>query len=199
MATEIDAPQTQVRLQLGGTGRIEGTASRLTNGSFELVFVACLDDSGAMRLSAERRLVTVTGGRFAVDDVPACDLQYVASWRGRPRPGRIEVAAGTTARVELDLGPARAKAVHGTVTDGGRPVEGATVTAIFEDEPPATATTDAAGRYSLRTFAGARISAIKPGDGQTRHGYGAVGAGEDDEPVDIAFTVTSDGSVEELE
>lgn len=197
VATEIASPQTQVRLQLGGTGRIEGTASRLAKGSFELAFAVCYDDSGPIRLPVERRLVTVTGGRFVVDDVPACDLQYVASWRGRPRPGRIEVAAGGTARIELDLGPPRAKVVHGTVTDAGRPVEGATVTAVHEDGPPVTATTDAAGRYTLRTSLGARIAAIKanPSDGQTRHGY-AVAAAEDDEPVDIAFTVTSsDGDV----
>lgn len=196
VATEITAPQSQVRLSLGGTGRIEGTAPRLAKGSFELTFAMCYDDGGAIRLPAERRLVTVTGGRFVVDDVPACDLQYVASWRGKPRPGRIEVAAGSTAQLELDLGPPRAKVIHGTVTDGGRPVDGAAVTAVFEDEPAATTTTDSAGRYTLRTFVGARLSASKPGThGETRHAHSAVSA-DDDEPADLEMTVTSSETID---
>jgi hypothetical protein len=199
VATEIEAPQSHVRLQLGGTGRIEGTTPRLAKGSFELTFAMCYDDGGAIRLPAERRLVTVTGGKFVVDNVPACDLQYVASWRGRPRPGRTEVTAGGTTQLELDLGPPRAKVIHGTVTDAGRPVDGATVVAIFEDEPPATATTDGAGRYTLRTFVGARLSASKEGPGgETRHAHGAVSADDDDdEPADLEMRVTSSSTIDE--
>jgi hypothetical protein len=53
--------------------------------------------------------VTVTGGRFAVDDLPACELSFSAIWRGRPVAQHASVPAGGTARLELPIGEPRDK------------------------------------------------------------------------------------------
>ncbi|HEX2691073.1 MAG TPA: carboxypeptidase-like regulatory domain-containing protein [Kofleriaceae bacterium] len=154
----VTSPSDGVRLTLGGTGRIEGTVPRLASGSFELVLGACRGDAGMVALPPSRRLVTVTGGRFAIDDVPACELSFRAIWHGLPISAHAAIPSGGTAQVVLDLGPVRAKTVHGIVRDGtGKPVAGARVTATSPGNPDTTATTDATGAYTLTAFSGATV------------------------------------------
>src|SRR5262249_56106649 len=69
--TIIHSPQASVKLQLGGTGRLEGTTTRLANGSFELSLDACAGPSGNLRIAHEQRLVTVTRGRLSAGRPPA--------------------------------------------------------------------------------------------------------------------------------
>ncbi len=189
VAATIEAPQTGVRLQLGGTGRIEGRTPLLAAGSFELTLDRCEDSERSLRLPAERRLVTVTDHRFSVEDVPACDLAFTATWRNSHARGGVEVPAGGVARVELDVGPPRAKVVTGTVTDtSGRPVEGVEVRAVHRDGEEAVATTDAAGRYTLSTFARAALVALATIDRLPHGAYGQVGMDDrDQETIDLTL------------
>jgi hypothetical protein len=164
--TAIAAPRTDVALQLSGTGRIAGTVSGLGTGTFDLGFESCddaHDPSGrAMAIAHEPRLVEVTGGRFEVDDAPACGLVLIARWRGQFVRAHVPVVAGQTAHVDLDLGPPRAKQVRGTVRDrGGHAVAHARVTAVADGRTTST-TTDGDGHYSIDTFGGAQLAA---GDG----------------------------------
>ena len=163
---EVRSPQTNVKVQLGGTGRIEGTSENLANGSFEVSFEACADNEGYARLEGQRHLVSVTNGHFAIDDVPACHaLSYLARWQNRNVAGQIEVTVGAIAKLDLALGPKKTKLVHGRVTKDGRPVVGARVMAVGpdDDEPPASTTTDGDGTYSLQASAGGEIIAMAEG------------------------------------
>ena len=192
VATTITAPQAQVRLELGGTGRLEGRTPGLPRGSFELGLLGCDDGEVVVRLPLERRLVTVTDHAFVVEDVPACHLRFFTAWRGRTAHGGATVPAGGAARVELDVGPPRAVVVRGTVTDGaGRPIAGATVKALFERTPTVIATTDAAGRYTLRTFAGASLVAVKEAGELLYGGDGAVGTEGGEQTIDLAVSIVS--------
>jgi hypothetical protein len=162
VAEEVTAPRAQVRLQLGGTGRLVGRTPRLASGSFELELKRCSGEESSIRLPTERRLVAVIDHAFVIDDAPACDVEVVATWHGRTAHGDAEIPAGGDGQIELAVGPPPAVLVRGTVTDGhGRPVEGVEVKATIRGEAPAVATTDAAGRYTLHTFAGASLTARK--------------------------------------
>jgi len=179
----IVSPRDGVRLELGGTGRLEGTTSRLATGSFELALGACLEATGQVPVPQSRRLVSVTGGRFAVDGLPACQLSFYAIWHGQPVSQQIAIPSGGTARIELDLGPPLAKTVHGVVRDGaGLPITGALVTATRHGVPDTTARTDVTGAYTLTTASGAILRA----SARARVGAAQVGgANVSDEQVDI--------------
>jgi hypothetical protein len=189
VSATVTSPSHDNKLALGGLGRIEGTTTLLANGSFELMEGSCIDMNagagGGVAMSQERRIVTVTGGRFEIDDVPACQLVGVASWRDQNTQFNVEVPAGGTAHLELALGPPRSKTVHGTVKDGAnRPVAGATVSASYNGGRDVTVRTDAAGRFKLSTFSGAVV--VANGSGMTA--YGEVGmANVDDEDVDLVL------------
>ncbi len=103
VSSTITSPHVGLELALSGTGRLEGTTALLENGSFELVLGACLDD-GTVSLPRDHRLVSVVDSRFRVDDVPACDLKFVALRRGDVQPGRATVPAGGVAQIELAFG-----------------------------------------------------------------------------------------------
>ncbi|MDQ3296534.1 MAG: carboxypeptidase regulatory-like domain-containing protein [Myxococcota bacterium] len=103
VSTTITSPRVGLELALSGTGRLEGTTALLENGSFELVLGACLDD-GTVSLPRDHRLVSVVDSRFTVDDVPACDLKFVALRRGDARSGRAIVPAGGVAQIEIGFG-----------------------------------------------------------------------------------------------
>jgi hypothetical protein len=187
VATTVTAPATQVRLELGGTGRIAGRTPRIASGSFELMLARCTIDDSALRLPAERRLVTVTDHTFIVEDVPACDVDLVAVWHGRPVRERITVPTDGAAELDLAVGPARMKTVHGTVTDeDGRPLEGARVKALADNEAPVFATTEAGGRYSLRAAAGAMLIVSTRRDGEVYAGRAEIDEADGDEAtVDV--------------
>jgi len=199
VATTVSAPQTEVRLALGGTGRLVGRTPLLESGSFELFLSRCEGEELRMRLPAERRLVTVTDHVFTVEDVPACELALSAIWRGRSSYGSAEVPAGGGAEIELDLGPRREKLVRGTVLDdAGRPLEGVYIEARSGDGERATAKTDAAGRYSLRTAAGASITAYKVHGPRRGRAYEEVGLEDrDEETVDFTISLPEEPSYDE--
>ncbi len=185
----VVAPVHDVALQLGGVGRIEGTTTLLANGTFELSDVMCADSSrgrgAGIRLTQQHRLVQVIGGHFTIDDVPACTIWAQASWRDQDERIDVEVPAGATGTIELDLGPPRAKTIHGTVRDdAGRPVANALVTAAYRTDRNTLVRTDDAGRYTLQTFSGATVSV----DTDAGAGGSIVGmANVDDEEVDITL------------
>ena len=99
----IVSPTSGVRLELGGTGRIEGTTPRLTSGSFELLLGTCVNASGSIPLPQSRRLVTVADGHFTVDDLPACELSFGTLWHGQRVPQHASIRSGGTAHLALDL------------------------------------------------------------------------------------------------
>ena len=186
VATTVTSPATQVRLELGGTGKIAGRTPRIASGSFELLLARCTLEDSALRLPAERRLVTVTDHTFTVEDVPACDVDLVAVWRGNSVRQRLTVPADGAAELDLAVGPARMKTVRGTVTDeDGRPLEGASVKAISEEEP-VFATTEAGGRYSMRAPAGSVLFFSVRRDGAVYGGRAELDEEDGDEAtVDV--------------
>jgi len=101
----IVSPASGVRLELGGSGRIEGTTPKLTSGSFELLLGTCVNPTGAITLPQSHRVVTVTDGHFTVDDLPACELSFGTLWHGQRVPQHASIPAGGAAHVALDLGP----------------------------------------------------------------------------------------------
>jgi hypothetical protein len=184
VALTVTAPTKDIVLALGGTGRLEGSTALLANGSFELSLQGCDDGTTRVDLPEDRRLVTVTAGRFTLDDVPACDLALLASWHGHPVTAKVTVPVGGVGRVELALGPPRAKTVSGIVRDeSGRAMPHILVTASYEGEE-VTATSDATGRYKLSTFSGADLTATS---GRSS-AFATVGmANVDAETVDLAL------------
>jgi hypothetical protein len=186
-STTVVSPRDGIRLELGDTGRLEGTAPRLAGGGFELVLDGWVAGGELIPLPQSRRLVTVTGGRFAVDDLPACELAFSAIWHGRPIAQHVAIPAGGTARIELAIGELREKTVRGVVRDAaGQPVAGAVVTAARPDDDAraAAAMTDAAGGYTIRAVSGATLRASARGQvGEARVG----GANIDAEQVDLVI------------
>jgi hypothetical protein len=183
----VVSPHSNIRLELGGTGRLEGATPRLASGSFELALDGCLVGNEQLALPQSRRLVTVTGGRFTIDDLPACELDFSAIWRGRPVAEHAAIPAGGTARIELPIGEPRDKTVHGIVRDAaGQPIAGAAVIAVRPDDDAHTtaAMTDAAGGYTLRAASGATLRASAHGQvGEAQVG----GASIDAEQVDLVL------------
>jgi hypothetical protein len=188
--TTVALPRDEVvSLQLAGTSRIEGATTALANGTIEITFDACFDALDLARrpmpIPHEPRLVAVTGGRFAIDEAPACDLLFTARWRDQKVATRVAVSPATTAHVELALGRLRDKTVRGVVRDReGNPLANVRVSAVFEGRD-AAATTDDAGRYTLHSFAGAQLVAS---DGR-RTGNATVGrANVSEEQVDVVLS-----------
>jgi Carboxypeptidase regulatory-like domain len=191
----IESPHDSVLLELGGTGRLEGTTSRLASGSFELTLGTCVDANALTPLPQSRRLVTVAGGRFTVDDLPACELSYGITWRGTTTQQRTEIPSGGVAHIEIDLGEPRAKTVHGVVRDGaGKPIAGALVTATFRNTGAVSVRTAADGTYRLDTFSTASLRAAAEGV----IGFAQVGAANvDREQVDLVVEDDSDVEVDD--
>jgi hypothetical protein len=161
-AKVVTVPSFTERLELSGTGRVEGTTTNLVTGTFELAFAACLDGQ-TLAIPRDPRLVPVANGRFVVDDVPACDLQFTVTWKNETMTMRTIVPNAGAGRVQLDLGAPREKRVTGTVRDrDGHRVAGAHVVALYKKQT-ATATTDADGKFEIATFAGATITADHDG------------------------------------
>lgn len=186
-STTVVSPRDGVRIELGGTGRLEGTTPRLASGSFELALDKCADNSDVLTLPQSRRLVTVTGGRFSAAGLPACDLTLTAIWRGRTVSQQVAIPAGGAARLELELGEPRQKTVRGMVRNpGGTPISGAVVSVqgAQDDSTVATTVTSASGAYVIKAFSGAKLSATSRGE----IGYASVGgANVDAEQVDLVI------------
>jgi len=187
--TTVAVPRgEEVKLQLSGTGRIEGTTTSLANGTMQVSFLACFDardlQRRPMEIAHEPRFVTVSGGRFVVEDAPACDLELSARWRGQTIQAHVVVPPADIGHVELPLGPPHDKVVHGTVRDANAQVAANVHVSANANGQVAVATTDDEGNYTIRTLAGAALSAS---NGKSA-GHGTVGrANVPDERVDITL------------
>ena len=187
--TTVAVPRgEEVKLQLTGTGRIEGTTTSLANGTMLVSFQACFDahdlQHRPMEIAHEPRLVTVSGGRFVVEDAPACDLELSARWRGQLIQAHVVVPPADIGHVELPLGPPHEKVVHGTVRDANAQLAANVHVSANANGQVAVAVTDDEGNYTLRTAAGAALAAS---NGKNA-GHGTVGrANVPDERVDITL------------
>ena len=181
----IIGPKLDVELQLGGTGRIAGTATQLVTGSLEVAFVQCGGKADPIEIAPETRIVPVRAGHFEIPNAPSCGLTVALRWRDKTTFASLVVEPDATAHLSVDLGAARDKNVHGIVRDEhGEPASGARVTALLDEKEATTVRTDASGRYTLTTRAGAQIIA---GDGG-KTGRATVGtANVPSEEVDVTL------------
>ncbi len=160
--TTVVAPRQDVRLQLGGTGRIVGTTSTLVTGSVEVSFLFCGSKDLPLFVAHEPRIVPVVGGRFTIERAPACTLTMAVRWRDKLLESNVVVDPDRTTYVDLEIGTPRGKTVTGVVRDrDGNAVTGARVTVVDHDRDTATVRTDASGRYTIQTYAGAQLVAGK--------------------------------------
>jgi hypothetical protein len=179
------APKADVQLQLSGTGRISGTTSQLVDGSIQVAFLQCGNDTNGIDVPPETRIVPVHGGRFAIDGAPACTLRFHARWRSRTTEAIVVVEPNSTAYVALDLGAPHEKAVRGIVRDErGAPAANVAVTALIDEREASTVRTDPNGRFTITTRSGAQLLARSAG----KVGSGLVGnANVPSEVVDIVL------------
>ena len=183
----VVAPRTEIKVQLAGTGRIEGTTTDLGTGSFEAWFDGCkITPDVPVPVAHEPRIVQVRGGRFTIDGAPACALGLEIRWRGVVEHKNVIVDVDRPAHLELDLGAPRSKTVHGVVRDeSGKPVPGARITATSPAaHATANARSDASGRYAIGTFSGAQVVAA---DGQHVASADIGHANVGDELVDLVM------------
>ncbi len=186
--TMVVAPRQDLHLVLGGTGRIAGTTTDLVTGSLEVAFLHCGPKDQAVLVAHEPRIVPVVGGRFAIDDAPACTLTLAVRWRDRLVETSVVVEPERTSFIEVEAGTPREKTVTGVVRDeAGNPVSGARVTAVLHEREAATARTDANGRYTLQTHSGAQLIAGK-GDHVGRSSVGRANVAS--EQVDLVLDDT---------
>jgi protocatechuate 3,4-dioxygenase beta subunit len=182
----VVSPSVDNQLELSGTGRIEGTTTNLANGSFIAQLDTCYDE--AIQLPKETRLVSVIGGRFVIDDVPACDVRMFTVWHDRRTRANVLVERDQAAHLEIDVGPRRMKRVTGFVHDSeGRPVADAIVreATVPDDTYSGTpAVTDNTGHYEIEAVAG---TTLESSNGDSR-GIATVGLADvKDEQVDITL------------
>jgi hypothetical protein len=191
VSTMVVAPRKDLTLALGGTGRLSGTTTEIVDGTFEMQFHQCGGAKEPIELEEDTRLVVVRGGRFTIDDVPACGLTFTARWRDHEITGSVVVEPERTAYIELELGGTREKVVRGTVRDsGGAAVGSVRITALVENKEVATGRTEKDGTFELRVPSGAELVA---GSGR-RVGRGTVGrANVASERVDIVLDDIDDG------
>lgn len=104
----VRSPDRRVELRLGGVGRLVGTTTVLERGSFQITRMICKERSArSVTRTFDRRLVVVRGGRFEIDDLPACDLEAIVSWRDQHVEIKVTIPADGTATVEIPLGKIR--------------------------------------------------------------------------------------------
>jgi len=191
----VASPQTGVRLELGGTGRIEGT-TQLATGSFELVLRSCLGGGTMIPLPQAPRLITIIDGHFTIDNIPACELSFSAVWRGKPSSQHLSIPSDGTAHIELALGSPSATMIHGVVRGTtGQPLAGALITATSPDSSVVTTTTDATGAYTIKALPGASLRAALHGN------IAAVMLDDedtDDQPIDLILDDSAEGSAADI-
>jgi hypothetical protein len=200
-AVEIAVPARGVRLQLGGTGGIEGRVRGLASGSFTFTVEHCLAGGaggewpvvGMRTAAASSQLVHVDGGSFLIDDLPACTLQAVVRTANREQHVSVQVRADREASLELDLSEPVVTTVHGTVYDAeGHPAPHTDVrravdaTAGSRFPLPAFAETDADGRFEIDVHAGDTLVFFGP-RGQATLMVGTA-AGARRQRVDVSLT-----------
>lgn len=102
LSTTVTSPSSNVRLQLGGTGTLDGTVKGFVTGSIEVVFAGCTVDGNRIGIAEGSRLVSVRDGKFTLDGLPACDLVATAKWRDEVRSLRVSLAPNTRTAFTLD-------------------------------------------------------------------------------------------------
>ncbi len=145
-------------LRLSGTGTLMGRAEGVGDGTFTLTVASCELENGVVA-PRSRHLVSVQGGGYRIDGLPACGLRVEAENRSRRRMFEVEIEAGGTATVDLDLSPPKPKTVSGVVRDAdGRAVEGVAVMIVGGDSWAGSATpstsTDGHGRFTIEAHGG---------------------------------------------
>jgi len=106
VAETVRSPGRGIKLVLPGVGRLEGTTTVLETGSFALTRIVCEDARREVPRALDRRLVVVRGGRFVVEDLPACNLTAIASWHDQHVVVAVTIPPNGTAITELALGSA---------------------------------------------------------------------------------------------
>lgn len=156
------APARDLHLRMSGTGSLAGIARGLTEGTFELE-VDCIVKGETWGRTRELFLVALNGGTFRIDGLPACLLAMTprrGPWRGASTT--VDIFSGSTSEIELDLTILAVRDIRGLLVDElGRPVAGATITAV---EPPIVSAVSAAdGRFFLRAPGGAVLAVRNAG------------------------------------
>jgi hypothetical protein len=104
LSTIVTAPQTNVRLALGGTGRISGTVKGITNGSFELRLSGCDVDGSSVFITEDTRIAGVRDGTFELEGIPACKLVVTTTMRDGERVrALVDVPANGVGKLDLVL------------------------------------------------------------------------------------------------
>ncbi len=152
----VTSPGSGGTLRLSGTGSLVGRAAGISDGTFTLTVNSCATAHTTVS-PRSRHLVTVRGGSYRADGLPACAMRGEVSNRTRKRGFEATIEAGGVATLDLDLAPPRAKTVSGVVRDdAGRPIEGASVTVLSGDlgDSSASTTTDVDGRFAVDAHGG---------------------------------------------
>jgi len=103
VSTVISAPQTGVKLALGGTGKLEGTIP-IENGSFEVRIFGCTFDGRMVTVPDDARIVGVVGGKFSLENLPACTLSINATWNTIQQQLVVTIPPGGTATTAIEIG-----------------------------------------------------------------------------------------------
>ena len=158
MVTHVSAPTHGLELRMSGTGTLTGKVVGVSDGAVTLTARACglADDVVAIEF---RRVISVVGGRYRLDGVPACQLNLQVEHAGRALFLEATVAAGGAATLDLDFPDDKPVLVRGVVRDADhRPVAGAMVIASGTGASTSAETT-ADGRFSLEARSGDTIVA----------------------------------------
>ncbi|MBK9037013.1 MAG: carboxypeptidase regulatory-like domain-containing protein [Myxococcales bacterium] len=171
------SPSQGVDLHMSGTGTLVGRVLGVSDGAVVLTARGCSLGDDVVAIDY-RRVVSIIGGSYHLDGVPACHLMVQVSHAGREVIMDADVQVGQTTTLDLDLPDDKPVLVRGVVRDPDRrPVAGAIVI-TSGSTAPATAETDADGRFTLEARAGDTL-VVTGGGGYTsalleRHGSSTV-------------------------
>jgi hypothetical protein len=169
---QVTAPAADVELRMSGTGTLAGKVAGIVDGSFTLDAYACHpgDDAGAVPLEY-RRVVTVAGGQYSLDGVPACSHMSIAVNHGTHRVILdASVPVGGVGTLDVDVADPEPITVRGVIRGpDGRGVPHAMVTVISGrddgDGGGAFVEADDSGRYTIQAFGGDQLAARGPSGG----------------------------------
>ncbi|HTM21469.1 MAG TPA: carboxypeptidase-like regulatory domain-containing protein [Kofleriaceae bacterium] len=156
-SAEVTLPRRELRIELSGTTRIEGTSPHLREGAFLLR----LRDPDPQR--DLDRLVPVHEGRFAVDGIPATFARIDFEWQDQTGWFAIDPRRPST-RVDIILGAPQPKRVTGTIRFLGKPVAGSIAAPATPGAVPTRVAVGPDGRFALDTYSGAMLDATSTPD-----------------------------------
>jgi Carboxypeptidase regulatory-like domain len=160
---DVTSPNAGVVLTMSGTGTIAGSVLGVSDGVATVSAVACSSPSNGNGIVVQfRRVVSITGGHYRLDNVPACSLDLIATHGVDDLQLHVDVTPGTVATLDLDFPDDKPVLVRGVVrTVDGRPAPRTliTVASRTSDGDLVTATTDDGGRFSVSARGGDTIVA----------------------------------------